>query len=110
MFVTSPRLRAHDTAGIVAAALGAPVVVDGRLGGGVTLEALEAVLADAGPAARPCVVGHEPDLSGLLADLLGGAAVEMRKGALALVDAPRPLVRGRGALRLLLPPDEVAGA
>jgi phosphohistidine phosphatase len=102
--VTSPLLRARQTADIVAAALGAVVSVDDRVAGHLTLEALEAVLRDAGGPHRPILVGHDPDFSELVTSLTG-AAIPMKKGALArldLSDGPR----SKGAvLRWLLPPD-----
>ena len=47
---------------------------------------------------RPCLVGHDPDFSELLGDLLGVAPVPMRKGAIARVDVAGrgDLVAGRG--------------
>jgi phosphohistidine phosphatase SixA len=51
------------------------------------------------------LVGHEPDLSVFIESLLGvagGAAIEVKKGALALLSVEPS---GRGAvLRFLLPP------
>jgi len=52
------------------------------------------------------VVGHEPDVSGLLARILGTGASErltFKKGAAALVDLPGRLAEG-GALVWYLPP------
>ena len=67
---------------------------------------ISAILGDAGRAERPCLVGHDPDFSEMLGDLVGLAAVPMRKGAIARVDvADRHLVAGQGTLRYLLPPE-----
>lgn len=108
VFVTSPKVRAAETAELVAAAIGAPVVVDERAAAILGLDELERILAEsAAGAERPCVVGHDPDFSGLLGDLLGIAPVPMRKGAIARVDVSRPLAYGRGVLRWLLPPEIV---
>ena len=52
-----------------------------------------------GPAARPCLVGHDPDFSSLLGELVGTAVVPMRKGALARVDFEGGVRAGRGVLR-----------
>jgi phosphohistidine phosphatase len=109
LLVTSPKVRAEETADIVAGALGVGVVVDRRLGESLYADDLEDILLAAGPAQRPCIVGHDPDFSSLLGELLGLAAVPMRKGALARVDfegAPRS---GRGILRFLVPPELLAG-
>ena len=72
---------------------------------GLDINSLEELLADRGHPARPLVVGHDPDLSDLVADLLGATSLPMRKGALVRVDAPRPLRPASGILRWLLPPD-----
>jgi phosphohistidine phosphatase SixA len=111
LFITSPRLRASQTADIVARALDARVVVDERLARALDLDVIEAVLGgDAARSDRPCLVGHDPDFSELLGDLLGMAPIPMRKGAIARVDVPdRHLVAGDGILRYLLPPELLPG-
>ena len=110
LFITSPRVRAAQTAELVADAVGAPVIVDRRLAAPFDIAVLEDVLQAQPTRSDPCLVGHDPDFSELLGDLLGVAMVPMRKGALARVDVPtRDLVPGRGVLRYLLPPDVVPG-
>jgi phosphohistidine phosphatase len=110
LLITSPKVRAAQTAEIVGAALGAPVVVDGRLAGGVGLEDVSAMLVANPEASRPCLVGHDPDFSELLGELLGLPPVPMRKGAIARVDVGgRTVVAGRGILRYLVPPDLLPG-
>jgi phosphohistidine phosphatase len=104
-FITSPKVRAAQTAEGVADRLDAKVVVDDRLGESLTLETLEAILADAGDPERPVLVGHDPDFSELVAVLCGAAGVTMRKGALARIEIERPWRAGSGTLRWLLPPD-----
>ncbi len=106
LFITSPKVRADETARIVAAAVRVPVVVDDRLTGPLDASMLEDILLAAGPAARPCLVGHDPDFSDLLGELLGLPGLPMRKGALARVDVSgRVPAAGRGILRYLLPPE-----
>ena len=110
LFITSPKVRARETAELVATALDVKVVVDKRVGGGLDLSTLSDVLIAHSDAERPCVVGHDPDFSELLGDLLGIPPVPMRKGAIARVDVSgRSLVTGRGQLRWLLPPEVVPG-
>ena len=110
LFVTSPRARAAETAEIVARALGARVVEDERLAGPLELATVAAILEAAGPAERPCLVGHDPAFSELLAELIGVSEIAMRKGALARVDVPgRSLAPGEGVLRYLVPPEVVPG-
>jgi phosphohistidine phosphatase len=103
--ITSPKLRASQTAKIVAERLGLPVGEDERLGDEMSVGALEAILRDAGDPVRPVIVGHDPDLTELVAILCGAARVPMRKGALARIDIARPLEPGGGTLRWLVPPD-----
>ena len=69
--LTSPRLRARETAELVAERLGVPVRLDSRLGSFLDLATVEAILDDAGRPARPVLVGHDPDFSDLLAQLTG---------------------------------------
>jgi phosphohistidine phosphatase len=62
-----------------------------------------AALAERGDEGRLAVVGHEPMLGLLCGILLGGGAVELRKGALARL-AVRSFEPGGGTARWLLPP------
>jgi len=109
VLIASPRLRALQTAEIVGGVLGIPVVTDDRLAGPLDLDAVEAILVDAGNPARPILVGHDPDFSELLGALLGSGSMSMRKGAFASLDVGRPLAYGGGTLRVLLPPDALSG-
>lgn len=108
--VTSPKLRAKETANIVGRHLGVPVREDGRLAGAVGLDTLEAILEDAGGPDRPVLVGHDPDFSELLGALCDAANIEMKKGALARIEVERPLEAGEGFLRWLVPPDLITPA
>jgi phosphohistidine phosphatase len=103
--ITSPKLRAAQTAGIVGGRLGIPVREDPRLAGEFGIATLEGLLRDAGDPDRLVIVGHDPDFSELLATLCGAESVPMRKGAFARIDAARPLEPGGGTLRWLVPPD-----
>jgi phosphohistidine phosphatase SixA len=103
--ISSPKVRAAQTAEIVGDALGIEVRLDERLGGPLDLVAIEAVLFDAGEPVRPVLVGHDPDFSDILGELCGASTPTMRKGALARVDVARPLRAGAGTLRWLVPPD-----
>jgi len=103
--LTSPKVRAAQTAEGVAAHLDMKISDDERLGGQLGMAELEGVLHDAGDPERLLVVGHDPDFSELLALLCGTSELPMRKGALARVDVRRPLEAGGGTLRWLVPPD-----
>jgi phosphohistidine phosphatase len=103
--LTSPRVRAVQTAEIVGDELGVPVRTDPRLGSFLDLGVLEAILDDAGAPVRPILVGHDPDFSDLLVLLTGSPGLRLRKGAFALLDVERPLAAGSAELRWLIPPD-----
>jgi phosphohistidine phosphatase SixA len=106
--VSSPRLRAIETARLVAAPLGVAVRVDDALGEPLDIETLEALLRSWGDPRRPVVVGHDPDFSQIAADLTGIAELPVRKGALVRIDLQRPIEAGAGLLRWLLPPELLA--
>jgi phosphohistidine phosphatase len=103
--ITSPKLRAAQTAEIVAGHLGLPFGMDDRLAGRLDLATVETLLRDAGDPKRPVLVGHDPDFSELAAELIGAPDLPLKKGALARVDTERPLEPGGGTLAWLLPPD-----
>ena len=108
--LTSPRVRAADTAKLVGRRVGAKVGVDERLDAGLSAERLAAVLADL-PASAGVValVGHDPDFS-VLTSWLVKAPLSMAKGALARIElADRTVGAGRGTLRWLIPPDSIPG-
>ena len=107
--ISSPKLRARQTAEIVAAELGREVTIDDRLAFGLDAVAVEAILFDAGEPAEPVLVGHDPDFSELTAWLIGAPSFAMKKGALARIDTDRPISRASGTLRWLVPPDLLAG-
>jgi phosphohistidine phosphatase SixA len=102
--LTSPRVRARETAELVADRLGVPVRIDPRLGSFLDLATVEAILDDAGRPARPVLVGHDPDFSDLLVQLTGSPGLRLRKGAFALLDVERPLTPGSAELHWLVPP------
>jgi phosphohistidine phosphatase len=103
--VTSPKVRAAQTAQIVADLVRSPVGVDERLGDELDIAAVESLLRDHGDPASVMLVGHDPDLSELLGQLCGAVGVPMRKGSLARIEVSRPLRPGAGLLRWLIPPD-----
>jgi phosphohistidine phosphatase len=103
--ITSPKVRAAQTAELVADRIKAKVSVDDRLGSDFDLETVDAIVTDAGDPERVLLVGHDPDFSELIAVLCGAAGVTMRKGAFARIEVDRPLIAGIGTLRWLLPPD-----
>jgi phosphohistidine phosphatase len=112
LFITSPKVRAVQTAELVAKAMRnrVKVVVDERLAGVLDPVTVNAILDAAGNAFRPCIVGHDPDFSQLLGEFIGTAPIPMRKAALARIDfAGDDVADGQGTLRYLMPPELVTG-
>ncbi len=102
--ITSPLVRARDTAQLVARELDKVVDESPMLKPGFDHNALIRLIGEHTGAERLLLVGHEPDFSQVISELIGGGAVVMKKGGLARVDitAQTPL---RGELVWLLPPD-----
>lgn len=110
VIVSSPKLRAQQTAEIMAMTFGMTVRTDVRLGqGGFGKQELWALLDELG-AREPMFVGHDPDLSELVAYLLDAAGIRLKKGALATIDLSTKLGDGEGQLRWLVPPELLAGS
>ena len=110
IIVTSPLVRAKQTAEIVAKQLKLRdrLVEDADVGLDFDLYRLENVLGKHPSANAIMLVGHDPSMSRTIGQLIGGGKVEMKKGSLACVDVP-----GRSALKgelaWLLPPKVLAG-
>jgi phosphohistidine phosphatase len=108
LLVTSPVVRARQTADIVARFLGVQrlVVEDPRLGHAFGPAALSGVLEDHEGRQRVMLVGHEPGFSATIGTITGGDVV-VKKGSLARVDVDRvrPL---NGSLVWLVPPKVLA--
>jgi phosphohistidine phosphatase SixA len=105
IILTSPKLRASQTADIVGAAIGKPVTIDERLGKPFGLGSLGKLLGEHRNPRQPVLVGHDPDFSELLTTLTGARTLPMKKGALARVDLVIGVEPGGGVLRWLIPPD-----
>lgn len=105
IIISSPLVRARQTAEIVAKAHGSParLVTDGRLRPGFGPKQLAALLAAHRDATGLMLVGHEPDFSQTISHVTGGGRLTMKKGALAYVE-----VEGRAAVKgtlvWLIPP------
>lgn len=102
--VTSPKLRARETAELVAVPLNAGIESDQRLGGPLDADLLAQIIDEAG-GGRAVLVGHDPDFSELAAALCGAQRLPLRKGTLVRIDVTPPLREGSGTLRWLVPPD-----
>ena len=88
--LTSPLVRAKETATIVAERLGLRVTDDERLDPSFDRARLTAILRDREASSGIMVVGHEPSMSETIGDLVGGAAIEFKKGGLACVEVDAP--------------------
>jgi phosphohistidine phosphatase len=93
--MTSPKVRAADTAKLACEPLGIEPQLEPKLAGGpFDAEALAAGLGD-----NVLLVGHDPDFS-MAVHALTGAQVRMKKGGLAGVE--------KGELKTLLRPAELS--
>jgi phosphohistidine phosphatase len=103
--VTSPLLRAKQTAEILAERLRMrdKLVEDARLGGGFNNERLAAILEANADAKTIVLVGHEPTMSATLGRAIGRANIELKKAALAGVELS-DATSGSGTLFCLIPP------
>jgi phosphohistidine phosphatase len=102
VILTSPLIRAHDTARIAARALGAErkVEVCKDLLPGNSLKNLLSYLSKYKGVNSIMVVGHEPDLGFLASALLGsdGSIIEFKKGAVCAIEVSTLPPRGKGKL------------
>ncbi len=112
LIITSPLLRARQTAEIVGKCLGAPekVIVDKRLGPGFGLKQLEKIVREYAGHGVLMLVGHDPDFSDVVRALTGGGRLSIRKGGLAQVEIPDHKVMKGKLLALLVPAPAVPDA
>jgi phosphohistidine phosphatase len=103
--LTSPYVRARETAELFCEAAGMPgPVSQSWLGCGMSPDAALAELSGFNEFDRILIVGHEPDFSTLAATLVGASAgaIQVKKGALVGIRILLP--SKRGTLRFLVPP------
>ena len=105
LILTSPLIRAYETAEIIARQLKMldKLVRDERLGVRFGTKFLAEILAEHSNAASLMLVGHEPGMSETVSQLIGGGRINFKKGTLAYVqlDDAKSL---RGELVWLIPP------
>jgi phosphohistidine phosphatase len=101
LVVTSPRVRALDTARLACEALGCEPVVDEALSSGFDANDALELAAAAGEDKRVLFVGHNPDFVEVVGDLTG-ATIELKKGGIAAVRRHG----NRGELIVLMRPRE----
>ena len=105
LVLSSPRVRALDTARLACEALGhEQVVIDEALSSDFSGDDALDLAAGAGDDKRVLFVGHNPDFEQVLHDLTG-AAVDLKKGGVAAV---RMQGSRRGELLVLLRPRELS--
>jgi phosphohistidine phosphatase len=111
VIVTSPLARALRTAELVAEACGLEdrLEVDEGLAHGFDAAGLRKIAAGHPGASSILVVGHEPEFSSTVSELIGGGDVVFKKGGLARVDVDDRDLRG-GRLAWLLTPVQLKGA
>ncbi len=109
--ITSPLARARQTADIALAAGLAPSLEESEalVPGGQALALLQARLEAQGEGRRLLLVGHEPDLSGLAARLIGAASgsIALKKAGVALLVSSDAVAPGCWQLRLLIAPRQL---
>jgi phosphohistidine phosphatase len=107
LIYTSPYPRALETARIVAEAVALPSdqfhIVPEMAAGGFRIGLLQTLTRKLSPNARVLCVGHEPDLSSVAGQLVGGTQIDLKKGGLIYIETVRPQP-GDGVLRWLLSP------
>jgi phosphohistidine phosphatase len=107
LILTSPKVRAAQTARLVGNAIEVKPTDERRLASAFELSDVGSMLAAHPEAKRVVLVGHDPDFSSI-ASTLTGAAIELRKGAIARIDLQDASpAAGQGALRWLIPPGVV---
>ncbi|MFZ9920458.1 MAG: phosphohistidine phosphatase SixA [Terrimicrobiaceae bacterium] len=105
-FLTSPLVRARQTAEIVGKKIGVTPVIADWLACGMTPATLIQNLEPLSTKSSALLVGHEPDLSTAVSYLLGltePVNFPIRKASLTAIDAPW-LDQGSGALEFSIPP------
>ena len=101
--LTSPRVRALDTARLAGRHLATEPAVHESLSAGFSAEEARELVSGLDDGEALMLVGHEPDLSQVVHDLTG-ARIDLKKGGVAVVrfDGSRP------ELVMLLRPRELA--
>jgi phosphohistidine phosphatase len=104
--ITSPLTRAVQTANIIAEIYGAAdrVLTDKKLSPGSRTESLIEI-ANSLEGEEIAFVGHQPDLSDFVSDLISpkGANIDFKKGAIAKISFGNKVSTGRGTLEYLIP-------
>ena len=106
VLLSSPLVRARQTADIAAGAWGKVEVTEADALAGGSYEQIATAVEKYGDQKLVAIFGHEPDVSMVVARLLGSSASErltFKKGGAALLDVPGKMADG-GALVWYVPP------
>ena len=103
VILTSPLLRAKQTAQILADRLGMESVEDERLAESFDSARLAEILKEHDDCKCIVLVGHEPNFSETIGALIGGGRIDLKKGGIARVDLDDPST-AKGELVWLAPP------
>jgi phosphohistidine phosphatase len=103
--ITSPLVRAYQTAEIVARQLGLldKLIGEELLEPGFDFEDLKEIVKNHAAAEAIMLVGHEPDFSSTISRIIGGGRIIFKKGGLACVNL-RDHTTLQGDLMWLIPP------
>ena len=103
--LTSPLVRAAQTATIAARAWDVvdSVAADDRLDHGFSIARLRGILSDYRGHSSIVLVGHEPSMSGVISELIGGGTIELKKGGVACVLVTNR-TQPKGKLQFLVSP------
>lgn len=107
--LSSPLVRARQTAEVVAPILGATVELTDELATGATFGAFRRLVARYANAQSIMLVGHEPGFSHTAAELIGAepGTLALKKAGLIRVDLDGSFEPGQGYLRWLLTPRQL---
>ena len=100
---TSPARRCTETCAVIAAALETTATIDEQLASGPTAAYVAKLLSRRSNDAL-LLVGHQPHLGNLIAELTGITTIPVEKGSMIRIDIPAPYMPGSGRLVALVPP------
>ena len=105
LILYSPLVRARQTAETIAAEIGDDVVVrvEHALAPGIEIGNLLKQISDSMSQVVVCV-GHQPDMSHCLAQIIGGGSIQYLPGTIAGVEFGNSVTRGNGRLCWLTNP------
>ncbi len=110
MIISSPFVRARQTAEIVAKTLNLEkkLILDERLSAGATIAKILALASEYKNSNSLLFVGHEPDLGDAVSHLAGIRSISIKKGGLAGVRISE-FGPGKGDLLYFIPPKMLLG-